>query len=108
MMRKSRNPALAPVAALGGALAAMTCCLPIGTLLLAGGTAGASVLTRVWRPYLMGASVGILLLGFWQFYRAPRCERGWVSSLLLWTSAALLGAFLFFPQDVAAFVADHF
>lgn len=103
-----QKPAYAAVAAIGSVLAAATCCLPIGALLLATGTAGASALSRTWRPYLMGLSVAILAFGFFSFYRAPRCNRGWASGLLLWVAAVMLGAFLFFPQDAAGFLADHF
>lgn len=107
-MTTRRKPLYAALAATGSALAAMTCCLPLGTLFLAGGAAGASRFVAKGRPYLMGLSVVLLLAGFWQFYRAPRCERSWFSGLLLWTSAGVLGAFLFFPQDVAGFLADYF
>lgn len=46
--------------AIGSVLAASSCCLPLGTMWLAAGAAGAGAFLDQYRPWLMGASTGIL------------------------------------------------
>jgi hypothetical protein len=103
-----RSPLAASLAALSTLAAAITCCLPVGTMLVAAGAAGASAVLDRLRPWLMGLSVAAVAFGFWQMRRAKQCRRnpGIVSRVLLWTSAVMLIAFLAFPQATAGFFAD--
>src|SRR5580700_6123483 len=50
----------------------MGCCLPLG-FAAALGTAGASTLFAALRPWLLGISVVLLGVGFWQQRTAKRC-----------------------------------
>lgn len=88
-------------------LAAMSCCLPLGTVVLAAGTAGVAALLDALRPYLMGLSALLLGFAFWQTYRRRACTRSsrWQVGVL-WTSLVLLLGFLLFPQQIAGLVAD--
>jgi hypothetical protein len=108
MTRDRRSPVVAAFAALSSLLAAVTCCLPVGTMLVAAGAAGASAFLDQLRPWLMGISVAAVAFGFWQMRRAKQCRRepGLFSRVLLWTSAVMLAGFLFFPQATAGFFAD--
>ncbi len=58
--------------AVGSALAATSCCLPLGTFWLAAGTAGASAILDRLRPYLIALSVILLAFAFWQAHRAKK------------------------------------
>ncbi|MDP8979190.1 MAG: hypothetical protein M3O35_01220 [Acidobacteriota bacterium] len=95
------------LAAAGSVVAASSCCLPLGTLWLAAGFAGASALLAELRPWLMLTSVALIGLGFWQARRAKAC-RGTPARfqmILLWTSAVLVGISLLFPQVLAQWLA---
>src|SRR5690242_6723267 len=89
--------------AVGSALAACSCCLPLGTFWLAAGAAGASALLDRLRPYLMGLSVALIVFAFWQAHRAKKCnrKRGVISTVLLWTSAVFVFVSIAFPQVLA-------
>jgi FtsH-binding integral membrane protein len=95
--------------AIASSLAAMGCCLPLG---FAGalGVAGASAFLGRLRPWLLALSIVLLGIGFWQQRRAKQCaaKRSYLSALLLWTAVALVVAMIIFPQEIAAFIADHF
>lgn len=86
----------------------LSCCLPVAPVLAAVGLAGAGALLDPLRPYLTWLALGSLGFGLWQHWRAPRCHRGMArwNGVALWTSAALLGALLVFPQEVASLLAD--
>jgi hypothetical protein len=106
-MKQDRGVLLSSLAAVGSLVAASSCCLPIGTLLLATGTAGAGAVADALRPYLMTLSLGLLALAFWQTKRAARCRRpNPLNLLVLGASTALLVLFLLFPQIVAGWLAD--
>jgi hypothetical protein len=62
------------------------------------------------RPYLLGLSVVLLAIGFWQQHRVERCSiRGrLVSKLLLWTAVVVVASMILFPQEIAGFIADRF
>ncbi|HYM13095.1 MAG TPA: hypothetical protein VEU62_20310 [Bryobacterales bacterium] len=104
-----RGPLLSSLAAIGGLVAASTCCLPLAPLLGAAGLAGASAVLAPLRPYLMGLAVLMLGAGFYQAYRGPQCRmrRGKLSLAVLWTAAALIFVLLLFPQIVAGWLADR-
>jgi hypothetical protein len=95
------------LAAAGSVLVASSCCLPLGTLWLAAGFAGASALLADLRPWLMLASVALIVFGFSQARRARACRRSPArfQIILLWTSAVLVGISLLFPQLLAQWLA---
>jgi cytochrome bd-type quinol oxidase subunit 2 len=94
---------LASIAAIASVLAASSCCLPILPFLLAAGFAGSSAFLSAARPYLLGASILFIAYGFYQAWRANKCERrrSVIASVLLWVSAALVIISIFFPQVMA-------
>src|ERR1017187_9202041 len=63
-------------AAVVGALAALSWCLPLGPFLLAAGSAGASGIFVSLEPYLIAFAVLMLVVGFVQAFRARKCGRG--------------------------------
>ena len=93
----------AGVAAIGSALAASSCCLPVLPFLFAAGAAGSSPFLAAARPYLLAASVLFIAYGFYQASRAKRCERkpAVISTLLLWCSTVFVIIAIFFPQVMA-------
>jgi hypothetical protein len=99
----------ASLGAILSSLATMGCCLPLG---FAGalGAAGASAFLQRFRPWLLALSIVLLGIGFWQQRRAKLCavKRSYLNAVLLWTAVALVLAMIFFPQEIAGFIADHF
>ena len=94
--------------AIVSSLASLSCCLPLGfAAALGAGTASAFLATL--RPWLLGLSVVLLGLGFWQQRRAKLCAmRGRiVSNVLLWSAVIVVMAMILFPQQIAGFIADH-
>jgi len=76
--------------------------------LLAAGAAGSSAFfTRV-RPFLLGASVLLVTFGFYQRWRAKRCNArpNFLSAILLWYSAVVVVVSILFPQIIANLVAN--
>jgi hypothetical protein len=108
-MTQARGPVVSSIAALGSLVAAMSCCLPMGTFLVAAGAAGAARILNPLRPWLFAISIGALILGFVQAYGRSRCSlrRNPVSVGLLWISAVLVVAMFLFPQVIAGFLADR-
>ncbi len=70
----SKEALAAALSAVGSVLAALTCCLPVLPFVLAAGTASSSAFLSSYitalRPYLLGASVLFIALGFFQSRRA--------------------------------------
>jgi hypothetical protein len=99
----------ASVAAILSSVATMSCCLPVG-FAAALGTGAASAFFTTLRPWLLGLSIALLALGFWQQHRAKQCAlRGrWMGSFLLWAAVAVVVGMILFPQEIAAFLADGF
>jgi hypothetical protein len=97
----------ASLAAILSSVATISCCLPLGFAAVLG--AGAAFFTTL-RPWLLGLSVGLLGLGFWQQYRAKQCSiRGrMIGNVLLWTTLVVVVGMILFPQEIAAFIADRF
>jgi hypothetical protein len=108
MAERDLKPALSSLAALGGVLAAFSCCLPLPVIIASAGLAGASSVLVSLRPWLMGASLLLLAFGFWQTYRRASCSRGRgiATKALLWLSLAIIVAMLLFPQTIAGWLAD--
>src|SRR5215472_1282493 len=97
------------VAAILSSIATMSCCLPLG-FAAALGAGAASAFFTVLRPWLLGLSVGLIALGFWQQRSATQCSV-WgrrVGQLLLWASVVVTLGMILFPQEIAAFIADRF
>ena len=99
---------VASLAALGGMIAASSCCLPLLPFLFAAGAAGTSAFVAQLRPYLLVLSVALIAYGFYKSWRAKQCncKPSAVSTVLLWFSAIVVFVFIFFPQVVANLVAD--
>jgi hypothetical protein len=107
--RERLGPLLSSLAAIGSLIAATSCCLPLGAVLGAVGLAGATAFLAAWRPYLMGLSVLMLGVGFFQTYRARQCrvKPNALSVVLLWSVALLTVLLLGFPQVVAGWLAGR-
>lgn len=110
-MRESsgRGAVLSTFASLASLLAALSCCLPLGTLLMAAGSAGASLFSEKLRPWLLPLSVACLLLAFAQTYSRGRCEFRYrrLRTCLLWFSATVVLGMLVMPRYVASLMAGR-
>lgn len=101
---------VAALSAVGSILAATTCCLPVLPFVLAAGTAGTatflSSLIGALRPYLLGASVLFVALGFYQSRRASKCncKLSVLSQVVLWLSALIVAISILIPQAFADLV----
>ncbi len=87
-------------------LAAVSCCLPLGTLIGAAGVAGASGLFAGARDWLMPLSVVLLVVAFVQSYRTPCARRSRPAMIVLWSCAVFVAVMFLFPQYVAVAMAD--
>jgi hypothetical protein len=96
------------LAALGGVIVASSCCLPVLPFVVAGGLAGISPVFAALQPYLLAGSILLVAFGFYQSWRAKKCDLrvGRWSRAVLWFSAAVVFAFVFFPQVLANFLAN--
>ena len=97
----------APMAAILAALSALACCLPFG-LVGALGLAGVSVWIAPLRPWLLGFSVLLLVMAFWQIYRrGNQCNvrRSRFSLALFWLAVAIVLLVTVFPQLIANWLA---
>ncbi len=103
MMGEHRRATLASLAAVGSVVAASSCCLPILPFAMAAGLAGGSAFLAAARPYLLGASILFIAYGFYQAWRAKKCQRrtSVVASALLCVSAVFVIVSIFFPQVMA-------
>ena len=92
-----RGTLAASAAAVGSALAAFSCCLPLGPFLLAAGSAGVAGVFLSLQPYLIAFSVLMLMVGFVQAFRARQCGRGRrvLNVTVLLCSTGLVAAMLF-------------
>ena len=99
----------ASILAILGSLATIGCCLPLG-FAAALGAGAASAFFTILRPWLLGLSVVLIALGFWQQRRAKQCAvRGrWLGNLLLWVAVLVVIGMVLFPQQLAGFIADRF
>ena len=99
----------ASLVAMLSSVATISCCLPLG-FAAALGTGAASAFFTTLRPWLLGLSIALLGLGFWQQRRAKQCSvRGrMIGNVLLWTGLIMVSGMILFPQEIAAFIADRF
>jgi len=97
------------LAAILSSLASISCCLPLSFAAALGTGAASAFFTRL-RPWLLGLSVALIALGFWQQRRAKQCAvRGrLLGDILLWSAVVVVAVMIFFPQQIAAFIADYF
>src|SRR6266851_7973181 len=97
---------VAPMAAVVSAFATIACCLPLG-IAAAAGAAGLGAIVEPLRPWLIGLSIGLLILGFVQLYRSNRsCRRRSPLSIAVFSiSAVVVAAILLFPQISAGLIA---
>ena len=99
----------ASLGAILSSIATISCCLPIG-FVAALGAGAASAFFATLRPWLLGLSVALLGLGFWQQHRAKQCAvRGrMIGNVLLWAAVIVVVGMIVFPQQIAGFIADKF
>jgi len=99
---------VASLAALGSVMVASSCCLPLLPFLFAAGAAGTSASVVRLRPYLLVLSLLLIAFGFYRSWRAKKCngKPSRISIFLLWFSAIVVVACIFFPQVIANLVAD--
>ena len=69
---------------------------------------GTSALVAQLRPYLLVLSVILIAFGFYKSWRAKQCNcrASRISTFLLWFSAIVVFAFIFFPQVIANLLAN--
>ncbi len=99
----------ASLVAMLSSVATISCCLPLGFAAALGAGAASAFFTTL-RPWLLGLSVALLGLGFWQQHRAKHCAvRGrLLGSVLLWAALVVVLGMILFPQQIAGFIADRF
>ena len=100
---------MASLASVAGVVAALSCCLPLGTLLMAAGSAGASLFSERLRPWLLAFSVASLVFAFVQTYVRQRCEfrTRRLRTFLLWFSALVVVGTLAAPRYVSSLAAGR-
>lgn len=103
----SKAGIVSTLASLASLIAALSCCLPLGTLLMAAGSASASLFSEKLRPWLLGFSVACLVFAFVQTYYVQRCNfrQRRLRTGLLWFSALMIGSMLLFPRFTSTLVA---
>jgi mercuric ion transport protein len=95
----------APTAAILAALSTLACCVPLG-FLGALGFAGLSVWAQPLRPWLLGASVLFLGVGFGQLYFRKSCTKRSITSIVFfWVAVLVVVLVLLFPQVIASLIA---
>ena len=84
-------------------MVASSCCLPILPFKMAAGLAGTSTFLSAARPYLLVAAVLFIVYGFYQSWKAKKCQRrpNVIASALLWVSTVFVVISIFFPQVMA-------
>jgi hypothetical protein len=107
--RAVRGGLLATIASLASLIAALTCCLPIGTLLMAAGSATASIVSEKLRPWLLALSIVSLLIAFLQTYYWRRCSftHRRVRTALLWFSAIVVSSMVTAPRLTSTILAGR-
>src|SRR5689334_7488536 len=106
----SKGGLVAAFSAVGSVLAALTCCLPVLPFVLAAGTASSARFLSSYigalRPYLLGFSVLLIAVGFYQSRRASQCncKPSVLSQVVLWLSALIVAISILLPQAFADLV----
>ena len=101
--RASGGILAAGLGAVGSIFAASSCCLPVLPFLTAAGVAGGSAFLTAARPYLLGLSIVLIAMGFYQASRARACRRktSIIGSIVLWSSTLFVAVSVLFPQVMA-------
>jgi hypothetical protein len=95
----------APAAAIIAALSTLACCVPLG-FLGAIGLASIGVWATSYRPWLLGASLLFLCLGFCQMYSRKACAKRTTTSVVFFWIAVMVVVLVFlFPQIIASLIA---
>lgn len=104
-----RSAVISTLASLAGLIAALSCCLPLGTLLLSAGSAGASLFSEKLRPWLLVLSVASLVFSFVQTYFRRRCafRHRRLRTCLLWFSATIVIGMFAAPAFFSSILAGH-
>src|SRR5215472_12539564 len=91
-----------------GSVATIGCCLPLGFAAALGGGA-ASAFFATLRPWLLGVSIALIALGFWQQHRAKLCavRERLLGNVLLWAAVAVALSMILFRQEIAGLIADR-
>src|SRR5712692_5385000 len=108
-MLKQATGISASLAAILSSVATISCCLPLGFAAALGASTASAFFTTL-RPWLLGLSLVLLGLGFWQQHRAKQCAVGGrlLGSMLLWAALIVVLGMILFPQQIAGFIADRF
>jgi hypothetical protein len=98
---------ITPIAAALSAVATLLCCLPIG-FAAAAATASLGVAIASLRPWLLGAALVLVAIGFVQIYYGKQsCHRRTIADVaILWVCTAIVVLVAFFPQLIATAIAD--
>jgi len=98
----------ASLVAMLSSVATISCCLPLGFAAALGAGAASAFFTTL-RPWLLGLSVVLLGLGFWQQHRAKQCavRARLLGRVLLWAAVVVVLGMILFPQQIAGFIADR-
>ncbi len=104
-----RGSVFATLTSLASLFAALSCCLPLGTLAMAAGSASVSVFSERLRPWLLGLSVAALLVAFIQTYARGYCAFRFrrLRTVLLWFSAVVVAGMLVFPRAISTALAGQ-
>lgn len=99
----------ASLVAVLSSVATISCCLPLGFAAALGAGAASAFFTTL-RPWLLGLSVVLLGLGFWQQHRAKQCavQGRLLGNVLLWAAVVVVLGMILFPQEIAGVIADRF
>lgn len=103
----ARNTWLAASGAILSSLATLACCLPFG-FVAAMGVAGSGVYLTRFRPWLLGLSVILVGVGFYQQFHGAKCslKRSKLNLAFLLTATLIVLLVLLFPQFVASALAS--
>jgi mercuric ion transport protein len=98
----------ASLAALGSAVLASSCCLPMFPFIFAAGAAGSSAFFVKIRPFLLALSLLSIGFAFYQRWRAKKCncKPNLLSTIILWFSVVVVLTFFLFPHLIANLVAN--
>jgi hypothetical protein len=119
--RSKTVPLLAAGSIFAAILASLCCVLPIVFALTGASILGASAIFAAWRPYLLGATFGLLGVGFYFAYRPGKeqCAQGACCAmpaakrsgrLMLWLASGavlLFAAFPYYSGPVAEYLLSH-
>ena len=106
---KNGTGVTASLGAILSSLATVSCCLPLGFAAALGAGAASAFFTTL-RPWLLGLSIALIGVGFWQQHRAKHCAvRGrLLGKVLLWAAVVVVLGMILFPQQIAGLVAGGF